>query len=70
MDARGRARVGTWNKYIDDVPTDAIKVPSYQYNLAPAIRSLSVEQLDAIRKRMPNRKTAERWLQIASDRPA
>ncbi len=64
-DAAGRARVRAWNHFIDAVPTDAIKVPSYQFNLAPAIKKLDANALDQIRTRMPNRETARRWLRLA-----
>jgi glutathione S-transferase len=66
-DAAGRAAVRMWCRYIDEAPTDAIKVPSYQRNLAPMLRSLSPAQLELVRTRMPNRRTADRWLRLARE---
>jgi len=66
-DPAGRAAVRMWCRYIDEVPTDAIKVPSYQRNLAPMLRALTPAQLELVRARMPNRRTAARWLRLARD---
>jgi glutathione S-transferase len=66
-EAADRAAVRMWCRYIDEVPTDAIKLPSFQRNLAPFLRDFSAQQLALIRARMPNRKTADRWLRIARD---
>ena len=64
-DAAGRARMRQWTKYIDDVPTWAIKTPSFKRNIRPAAAKFSADQIEAIRTRMPNRETAERWLKAA-----
>jgi glutathione S-transferase len=63
---QARARVRAWSRFIDDVPTDAIKVPSYQTNLRAFLVQLSADERERIRARMPNRKTADRWLRIAA----
>lgn len=64
-DAPGRARMRLWTKYIDDVPTWAIKTPSFAQNIRPAAAKFTAAQLDLIRAVMPARETAERWLKAA-----
>lgn len=60
-----RQRMAMWNRYIDEVPTWAIKTPSFAQNIRPAASRFSAEQIEAIRSRMPNPTTAERWLKAA-----
>jgi glutathione S-transferase len=66
-DPIGRARVGMWTRFIDEVPTQAIKVPSFQRNLGPAIRGYADDELAAALARMPSRETAERWRSAARE---
>jgi len=66
-EAIGRARVGMWTRFIDEVPTQAVKFPSFQRNLGPAIRGYSDAELEAALARMPNRDTAERWRSAARE---
>lgn len=66
-DAMGRARVAMWNRFVDDVPTMAIKKPSYQKNLRPALLGLSDVELDEAVRRMPNPENARRWRAAARD---
>jgi glutathione S-transferase len=60
-DAKGRARVAMWNRYVDDVPTMAIKKPSYQKNLRPMLQALSDAEIEDAARRMPNPENARRW---------
>jgi glutathione S-transferase len=64
-DAKGRARVAMWNRFVDDVPTMAIKKPSYQKNLRPMLRTLSDAEIDDAVSRMPNPENARRWRDAA-----
>lgn len=64
-DPHARARMRLWTKYIDDVPTWAIKTPSFARNIRPAASKFTAPQLEAIRQTMPNRETAARWLKAA-----
>jgi glutathione S-transferase len=64
-DAKGRARVAVWNRYIDDVPTLAIKKPSFQKNMRPFLQTLPEAEIDAAMRRMPNAETARRWRDAA-----
>ena len=62
-DALGRARVHEWTLYVATEPTWAIKAPSYQKNIRPALAgTMSVEAFSAIAAKMPNRENAERWV--------
>jgi glutathione S-transferase len=64
-DAKGRARVAVWNRFIDDVPTLAIKKPSFQRNMRPFLQSLPEAEIEAAVARMPNPETARRWRDAA-----
>jgi glutathione S-transferase len=66
-DAKGRARVALWNRFVDDVPTMAIKKPSYQKNLRPALQTLSDAELEDVVRRMPNPEHARRWRAAARE---
>lgn len=66
-DAAGRARVRAWTLYIATEPTWAIKAPSYQKNLRPALAGTkSAAEFAAIAARMPNRENAARWVAAAT----
>ncbi len=66
-DAAGRARVRAWTLYIATEPTWAIKAPSYQQNLRPALAGMKSEaEFAAITARMPNRENAARWVAAAT----
>lgn len=60
-DARGRARVGEWTRFADEVASPAIKWPSFARNLAPALRTMDPAELEAVTARMPDPAVAERW---------
>jgi glutathione S-transferase len=64
-DAKGRARVAVWNRFVDDVPTLAIKKPSFQRNMRPFLQSLPEAEIEAAVARMPNPETARRWRDAA-----
>jgi glutathione S-transferase len=64
-DAKGRARVAAWNRFVDEVPTLAIKKPSFQRNMRPFLQSLPQAEIDAAVRRMPNPQTARRWRDAA-----
>jgi glutathione S-transferase len=66
-DAMGRARVAMWSRFVDDVPTMAIKKPSYQKNLRPMLQTLSDAEIDDAVRRMPNPENARRWRAAARD---
>lgn len=66
-DARGRARVAVWNRFVDDVLTLAIKKPSFQKNMRPFLQSLPEAEIEAAVRRMPNPETARRWRDAARD---
>lgn len=62
-DALGRARMREWTVYIAEVPTWAVKVPSFEKNIRPEVSGrYSESEIQAIAARMPNRETAARWV--------
>ena len=67
QDAQGRARVGMWSRFIDDVPSPAVKKPSFQANLRPYLSQLPAADIDQAVSRMPSTATGERWRQAAQD---
>ncbi len=62
-DPLGRARVREWTLYIATEPTWAIKAPSYQKNLRPALQgTMSDAEFAAIAAKMPDQQNAQRWV--------
>ena len=43
-----RAKVRAWTKYVDDVPTEAVKIPSFMKNIRPLAQRMSDAELDAL----------------------
>lgn len=66
-DAAGRARVGMWSRLVDEVASPAIKAPSFARNLAPMLRAMPAEALEAALARMPDAMVAGRWRRAARD---
>lgn len=62
-DPAGRAVVASWNRWVDDVTSPAIKLPSFQKNVGPGAATLAAEQVAAALARIPNRLTALNWRQ-------
>ena len=59
----GRARVRAWTLYIATEPTWAIKTPSYQKNIRPALAgTMGDAEFAAIAARMPDHENAKRWV--------
>ena len=65
--AAGRAAVRIWTKYVDDVPTEAVKIPSFMKNIRPRAMHMSDGELDAAVGRMPDKGKAARWRRAARD---
>ena len=65
--AAERAKVRAWTKYVDDVPTEAVKIPSFMKNIRPGARQMSDAELDAALRNMPDRGKAERWRRAARE---
>lgn len=70
---RGRAEVALWNRHVDEVTSPAIKLPSFEQNIRPALASRPTAEIEAAVARMPNPETARNWREaahggIASDR--
>ena len=61
-----RARMRLWTRYIDLVPSEAVKLPSFVKNIVPALRAMSqAEALVAI-ARIPDPHIRARWQQAAT----
>ncbi|MFI5315741.1 MAG: glutathione S-transferase family protein [Myxococcota bacterium] len=55
--ALGRARMRAWLRYFEEVPTAAVRVPSFQTTFLPVLRALQSEsEFDAAGDRRPIRK--------------
>lgn len=66
-DAQGRARMREWTLYIATEPTWAIKAPSYQHNLRPALKGTRTDaEFAALGARMPDQANAARWVTAAT----
>ena len=55
-DALGRARMRAWMRYLEEVPTAAIRVPSFNRIFAGAFAALDENAFDALTEPMPLRK--------------
>jgi len=66
-DARGRARVGMWTRFIDQVTSPAIKKPSFARNLATHLQAVGADQVDASTEQMPSLAVRARWRSAARD---
>lgn len=63
-----RARMREWTAYIAEEPTWAVKVPSFEKNIRPALAGKYTDaQIRAIAARMPNRDTAARWVKAVRE---
>lgn len=56
-DAAGRAHMRAWLRFIDEVPSMAVRVPTFQRLILPSYQKLSKEEFDALADSMPVRKT-------------
>lgn len=54
--ALGRARMRAWLRYIDEVPSMAVRVPTFQNLVLPAYQKLSKDEFDTLADSMPIRK--------------
>lgn len=54
-DAHGRAKMRSWMRYIEEVPTSAIRYPSFNLLFLPAYQQLSSDDFDQLTSNMPLR---------------
>jgi glutathione S-transferase len=64
---QGRAQVGMWSRFIDDVTSPAIKKPSFAANMRPYLQTLPSDYIESVARRMPSRATGERWRKTAQE---
>jgi glutathione S-transferase len=55
-DAKARARMRAWRQYIDEVPTPAIRPPSFNFFIVQNYAKLTDAQFSALAERLPLRK--------------
>jgi len=61
-DAFGRAQMRAWMRYFEEVPTTAIRVPSFNKLFARSLAAMPEEAFNTMTERMPLRKTFYRQL--------
>lgn len=66
-DPEGRARVGMWSRFIDDVASPAIKKPSFVLNLRPYLTRHVGGDITELLRDMPSAAIRERWRQAAQE---
>ena len=59
--ARGRAEVGMWLAFTDQVTSPAIKKPSFARHLVGHLQAVGAEEVDARTRRMPSPAVQARW---------
>lgn len=55
--AAGRAHMRAWLRYIDEVPSMAVRVPTFQNLILPSYQKLSKDEFDRLADSMPVRKS-------------
>jgi glutathione S-transferase len=64
--AAGRYRMRQWTRYVDEVVTEAIKLPSFARNIAPTLQALPRDEVLAQVSRIPNPHIRWRWHRAAT----
>ena len=64
-DPLGRAEMRAWMRYSEEVPTAAIRVPSFNDAFLPAGRAMGAERFDAMTGKMPLRRDFYRQMGLA-----
>ena len=65
-DPAGRAEVRAWMRYFEEVPTQAIRVPTFNALLVPRLRDMGSSELDNLTGKMPVRKQFYRKMVVAA----
>jgi glutathione S-transferase len=66
-DLFGRVRMRMWTKYADEVPAEAVKLPSFVKNIQPELQSMPREEVMAKIDLIPNAWVRERWRKAATE---
>ena len=61
-----RARMRLWTRYVDIVPNEAVKLPSFVKNIVPALRAMSQADALVAIARIPDPHIRARWQQAAT----
>jgi len=63
--ALGRAEMRAWMRYFEEVPTQAVRVPTFNKYMAPRVASMTEEEFSALTEKMPVRKEFYRRMDAA-----
>lgn len=66
-DPYARAEVRLWSKYVDDVLTEAVKLPSFVKNIQPELQSMAPAHALAMIERIPDPRIQARWRLAATE---
>lgn len=65
--AYARARMRLWTKYVDEVPSEAVKLPSFARNIQPELQRMPREEALALIAAIPNPDVRDRWRKAATE---
>ena len=65
--AYDRARMRLWSKYVDEVVSEAIKLPSFAKNIQPELQRMPREEALALVAAIPDPHVRERWRKAATE---
>ncbi len=63
-DAKGRAGMRAWMRYFEEVPTQAIRVPTFNALLVARLRAMSEEEFESLTAAMPLRRQFYRRMNL------
>jgi len=61
-----RARMRLWTRYIELVPSEAVKLPSFVKNIVPALQRMPQAEALAMIERIPDAHIRQRWHKAAT----
>jgi len=62
-----KVEVRLWSKYVDEVLTEAVKLPSFVKNIQPELQSMEPAHALAMIERIPNPRIQARWRLAATE---
>ena len=65
--AYGRARMRLWTQYVDEAPSEAVKLPSFVKNIQPELQRMQREEALALIERIPDPRIRARWRKAATE---
>jgi glutathione S-transferase len=61
-----RAQVRAWSQYVDSVPAEAVKLPSFVKNIQPELQKMGIDQALPMIEKIPNPHIQARWRRAAT----